>query len=246
MSIFKIFSKDHLLIKSGKVFNEGVLLFKDKNYSGAINKYLESLRLIEKTDIDQSEKNNMIANVLHVMSQARVKMAQFELAQQELERAISLNPNDESLYWGLGSLKLDQKQFEQAITWFEKMIVLNPSNVGGYFWKGICLTELKRYQEAIPYLEKALKIGTKLKDKVEIADALIALGDAYEGLNEFIRAIEYYDRSISIDNKNSAAYVNRGNCKIELGQKEEGCRDYHRALELGDAIVQENIDEYCK
>ncbi|MBV8389544.1 MAG: tetratricopeptide repeat protein, partial [Mucilaginibacter sp.] len=77
-------------------------------------------------------------------------------------------------------------------------------------------------------------------------NTLVALGDAHQDLQEFELAIEFYDKAISLNDKNSAAFVNRGNCKVELGLNVEGCKDYNRALELGDTRVQENIDEYCK
>ena len=69
-------------VKSVKIFDKGVVLFKEGNYSEALNMFLDSLRVLEKANINQPLKNNLIASVFIVMSQARAKMNEFDLAEQ--------------------------------------------------------------------------------------------------------------------------------------------------------------------
>jgi tetratricopeptide (TPR) repeat protein len=246
MSIFEILSKDYLHKKSVRIFNEANASFKQGNYSEALDKFLHSLKILEKANINQSQKDDLIVDCLFCISHVRGKMSQFELAELDLEKAIAIRPNDESLYAGLGSLKLDQNQFKEAIPYYEKVIEINSSNPDGYFFRGACKLELKRYHEAIPDFEMALKMESYLNDNEAHSSTLACLGGSYAGLNEFSKAIKYYDQAIAINDKNSSAFVNRGNCKIDLGLNAEACKDYYIALELGDTRVQENIDDYCK
>jgi len=240
MNILEIFSKDYLFKKSGKLFDKGYIEFEKGNYQKALDNFLVSLIILEKANIGQSKKNELIVTRLIFIAQSRGKIEQFELAEQDLIKALTLKPEDIGIYWSLGSLKLDQNKFEEGVPLFEKMIELNPLDPNGYFFRGACMLELGKYKDSIPDFEKSFRLDPKNDN------ALVALGDAHQELQEFGIAVEFYDKAISLNDRNSAAFVNRGNCKVELGLHIEGCEDYHRALELGDRRVQENIDEYCK
>ncbi|HVS93771.1 MAG TPA: tetratricopeptide repeat protein [Mucilaginibacter sp.] len=96
------------------------------------------------------------------------------------------------------------------------------------------------YSDAIPYFEKQAEL------KPGDAEVFFDLGFVFDELKNYSKAIEYYDKAIVINNEYHKAFVNRGNCKIELGLKDEACNDFKRALELGGTIVKENIDQYCK
>jgi Tfp pilus assembly protein PilF len=41
------------------------------------------------------------------------------------------------------------------------------------------------------------------------------------------------------------AYHNMGLIKITMGQKESGCSDLHKALELGNKAAAEEIKKHC-
>ena len=47
-------------------------------------------------------------------------------------------------------------------------------------------------------------------------------------------AIEDYSQAITIDPQNVTAYFNRGNAKVNLGDKEGACHDYKKVTALGD------------
>ena len=244
MNILELFGKHYPIKKIDKFFNKGYAAFEKGNYQQAVNDFLTSLTMLEKADIDEAKKDEWLANTLSILAHTRGKIGQFELAEEDIKRALVLKQNDPELYWCLGSLKLDQNKYKEGIPIFEKMIELNPLNPNGHFFRGVCMQELGRYEESIPNLEKALELGSN--DNETVVNTLVGLGYAYQELKEFKKAIEFFDKAISIDNKNSGAFVNRGNCKIDLGLNDEGCKDYYIALELGDTRVQKNIDEYCK
>ena len=68
----------------------------------------------------------------------------------------------------------------------------------------------------------------------------------YFDLKNWEKAITDLDKTIDLNPQYDIAYVLRGNSKIEIGDKQGACKDYHIALDLGRKEVQENIDEYCK
>ncbi|MBV8390302.1 MAG: hypothetical protein JO080_10925 [Mucilaginibacter sp.] len=142
MNILKLFGKDYLTKKSAKLFDKGYAEFEKGNYKKAVDNFLDSLRALEEADIDQSKKNEGIANNLAMLAHTRGKIGQFELAEQDLARALTLKPDDVGIYWSLGSLKLDQNQFKEGIPIFEKMIELSPLDSNGHFFRGVCMLEL--------------------------------------------------------------------------------------------------------
>lgn len=57
-------------------------------------------------------------------------------------------------------------------------------------------------------------------------------GNAFNALGEYQRAIEDYDRTLSLDPSFAYAYTNRGVAYRFLGQNERAIEDFDRALEL--------------
>lgn len=238
--IFDFFKNKKLPKNTRKIFNNACSAFDRGEYEEAVKGLLITLKIYEHSDIDKSEKDNSIVSILIMLANIQERLKQFATAEQYLTKAITLTPDNPGIYWGLSSLKLTQKEFEEAIPLLDRMISLDPLVPDGYFFRGICNQELEKYEASISDFEKVLEITPG------DIDANFNLGYSYEGMNEYARAINFLDIVIYKDNTHSSAFVSRGNCKIELGQSKEGCMDYHKALELGDLKVQQNIDEYCK
>ena len=69
-------------------------------------------------------------------------------------------------------------------------------------------------------------------DDSERARAHFRCGVVYSAIKEFESAIEQNDAAIEINRDYAAAYVNRGNCKIGLGQHEEAILDFDEAIRI--------------
>jgi tetratricopeptide (TPR) repeat protein len=56
------------------------------------------------------------------------------------------------------------------------------------------------------------------------------------------------NKAITIDSNNKNAYFLRGLARYELGEKEQGCQDFNKAIELGFSVLriaeQERCDDY--
>jgi len=66
----------------------------------------------------------------------------------------------------------------------------------------------------------------------ELAEALVSRGLAYYAIRDFTRAIADYDRAISVDPRNAAAYQARGNVFDDQQRYAEARADYDRSIEL--------------
>jgi tetratricopeptide (TPR) repeat protein len=69
-------------------------------------------------------------------------------------------------------------------------------------------------------------------------------GLAKYALRNYKGAIADYNKSIAFD-PHSATYLNRGDAKIKLGQKNEACLDFRKAEGLGIYWANDSIKKYC-
>ena len=91
-----------------------------------------------------------------------------------------------------------------------------------YHYAGLCHLNLKNYEQAIDFLKKY-----KGKDPILAARALVSIGDAYAGLEDYANAQNYYTQAIEKgDNMFAASYI------FKLGQVYEELGQPDKALEL--------------
>lgn len=89
------------------------------------------------------------------------------------------------------------------------------------------LLKKAKAQDSIKDLETVLKLVP------DYAPALYNIGYIYASLGQYIEAIEYYDRAISVEPKMGAAYYNRGLAHYSIGEKNKGDSDLSAAGNLG-------------
>jgi hypothetical protein len=60
------------------------------------------------------------------------------------------------------------------------------------------------------------------------------------------QAIDDFTQAVKLNSKFTDAYINRGLLRIKTGMKEDGCKDIHKAAELGDVLDGEALKELRK
>lgn len=98
----------------------------------------------------------------------------------------------------------------------------------------------KEYNKTIEYVNQAIDL-----DK-ENYNAWDTRGCAYYELQEYQNCIRDLDKAISINKESKNSYYYRGLAKIAIAKKNEGCADFSKAGELGEAKAYEAIKQYCK
>ena len=107
---------------------------------------------------------------------------------------------------------------------FEEIISEYGSKAGKavYLYAGLCHLNLKNYDQAISYLKKY-----KGTEPILASRALVSLGDAYAGLEDYTNAQKYYKKAIDKgDNMFAASYM------FKLGQVYEELGQTDKALDL--------------
>ena len=99
----------------------------------------------------------------------------------------------------------------------------NKAGKAVYLYAGLCHLNLKNYDQAISYLKKY-----KGTEPLLASRALVSIGDAYAGLEDYANAEKYYKKGIEgADNLFTASYMFKlGQVYEELGQADKALQLY--------------------
>jgi len=142
------------------------------------------------------------------------------------------------------SSKSELNDFQGAVDDYSIIIQLmkmenTPYLASIYNNKAYALLSLNKYSEALVLVNKALDIE---KSESYIWDTR---GETYYFLGKYSKCIEDMNKAISLEEHDNSYYV-RGLAKIKLGDREDGCRDLHKAIEFGKVISSELLLTNCK
>ncbi len=105
--------------------------------------------------------------------------------------------------------------------------------------EGIDFLYKSQFKEAIDKFENSLSYNES------DAETYYYLGNAWFGLGDEDKAIEYYSHSISTDSTFGKAYVNRGKIYKERGDDDLACSDWLKAESFGVTTLIEDT-KFCK
>jgi len=119
-----------------------------------------------------------------------------------------------------------------------------------YRQKGLDFAANRLYIDAVQQFTQAIRTNKGEIPLEEIAGVFSSRGLAYEGLNEYDKAIDDYSTAISINDRNPEFYRNRGLAYLHEQQYERAQNDLGKAIELqpklavlyagrGDAYLQD-------
>lgn len=94
---------------------------------------------------------------------------------------------------------------------------------------GAKLFRQAKYREAVARLEQALGKPLRTYDQATVNTMI---GNCYQELEEYDRAIEYHERAIQLDPANHEAYVNKGVVFRLIGEFDAAEECYEKAIEL--------------
>ena len=102
----------------------------------------------------------------------------------------------------LGNEQYKKKNFQEAIVHYNKAIELSPTEVLYLNNKAAALIELKDYQEALKVCEEAWKCieDNNILDFVKRGKILARTASVYNHLEDYQKAVEFYEKSLLEDN----------------------------------------------
>lgn len=199
---------------------------------------------VSKTEIFFRENRKLLLTILAVLVVAGVAFFCYHKFVYEVQRAEA----QEQMFPAEENFR--NQEFELALNGDGNVlgfsqIISDYGNKAGkavYFYAGVCELQLGNYEQAIKYLN-----SYNGKDAILKARATACIGDAYVGLEDYGKALGYFEKAASvIDNIYAAGYLLKAGVVCEkLGQNEKAITFYKKIKEqYPQSMEGYDIDKY--
>ncbi|MBA3663632.1 MAG: tetratricopeptide repeat protein [Bacteroidetes bacterium] len=208
------------------------LAFKGKSYKSAMEACEVAL-----------EFNPKYIPAIMLKAEIRFTAKEYNYAIKELNEVIKLTSAekpDYSAYKLRAQCRFETGDYKGCITDWNVYIDGMPGEEEALISRAAALINTNDNSKAIADLDEAIKINKK--NPVSYCYRGVAKG----GNKVYTEGLADLDYAIKLKFDYGAAYVNRAAIKMALKQKEEACKDLHKADSLGDNLAPNLIEKYCK
>lgn len=164
-------------------------------------------------------------------SWAYAQTKQYQLAMNDLDRAISIDPNESDFFNDRGNVWLEVGQNERALQAFNQAIQLKPNYSIPYGNRGIALYRLKQPDEALVALNKALELDPRQSLFYQYRAAI------YESRSNWRGVYDDANKMIQYQPNNRLAYDYRGHAYFAVGQTQAAINDFSKAISLDPRVI---------
>ncbi|MBN2399262.1 MAG: tetratricopeptide repeat protein [Candidatus Aminicenantes bacterium] len=187
------------------------------------------------------QKKPQLVTAMHALSLVYVYRRDFVKAVDMLNRLVLTSPKFYDAYNLLGTIYTEQGHYQLAK---EKLLLaanaeeyLTPENA----FANLAVLEIKyeKYTSALRYAEKGLLFNRKFAPLYNLK------GLALENMNEYVQALENYDKALSLLPRPDSIYlINSARVATKLGDKQKALNNLE--LAMGNAQSQEQKTEIMK
>ena len=227
-------------IKSTPIYTqlEGDILFAQHKYAEAFNCYdlVNKSEIADETTFYSAAKTKQLIEgsdmneVIALMDSAITK-----LSKPYLSKAAPY-------FYERAELKVQAGKFKEAVMDYNTFHEAVNGNVTAlfYFQREQAEMQCRMYRQALEDINKAVEMDP------QDMDFLIEKGSVHLRVNQLDEAIAVFQKAISMNNQYAPAYRLLGYCQAIQNKKKEACANFAKAKELGDEIVDQLIEKYCK
>lgn len=153
-----------------------------------------------------------------------------------------LRPDAAPYIWERARMRAQNNQPKEAVMDYNVYYELLDGQVNDlfYYFREQSNYKLKQFKLALDDIDKALE--QKPDDAVYLAER----GAVLLRLARYDEAIGSLEAALAIDPQFSSCYRIIGYCQLQQGKKEEACRNFTKAKELGDEAVDKLIETNCR
>lgn len=181
---------------------------------------------------------------------------EYNLAIDDINRAIGVDPDDGYLYYLRAGYKLSQEKRRDALQDYESAIELDPSNSRYYSDRGLLYLIMEEYELSAGDYRKAISLDPSNPEHFRhLAHAFYNFGDFRSSINAFSESINLLLQQMrenstreelkEIQDGLKEVYLMRGSAFANLGRDGEACDDFGRSRELGERRALNYMRKYC-
>ena len=185
---------------------------------------------------DRDKSREVFARMFNVRSSsaaaylinAQMMMRQrFEvLAEQELQKALALDPNLPQVNFLLAEIAIYNAQIDRGIALLQKEIEINPSFAMAFYWLGEAYTRKQSWDEAVGPLQKSIWLNPYF------SGPYIVLGKVYLKQGDLQNAEGMLRRATQMDPNNFSAHHLLAQVLQRANRPEEAKREFETAEKL--------------
>jgi tetratricopeptide (TPR) repeat protein len=149
---------------------------------------------------------------------SRISLGDYSGAEEALQRALQLSPNDPQAESLLGWAEMLQDKFDDALLNFQKVLVREPQNALARINVGYICLKKGIFGEAIEHLSRAIRLGN---DKKATLYAHFYLGLVYLERDMFEDAQTFFQKAIALGPNLIEAYYELGRTYWFNGQRDD-------------------------
>ncbi|MBI9072784.1 MAG: tetratricopeptide repeat protein [Melioribacteraceae bacterium] len=195
-----------------------------KNNLGLIYQQNSELELAEKCFKESIEIDKSYVQAYSNLAIIKAGKNNYTEAELILLDALKIDASDPELNYNLGITYYAKRKNLQAIDCFEKALHANSKYKDAYYNLALVLLSEDRVDEAETVIVKAEASG------VESADLDFIKGNICKVRENYDKAIEYYLKSIEVNNSNIDSYINLGSAYFLNGMFDEAVTLYNEMI----------------
>ena len=217
---------------------EGDILFAQKNFAEAFNSFMKvnqttmasPMTYYSAAKAKQMTEGSDVKEVIALMDSAIVRLNKpytQEAAPYFYERA---------------TIKADAKMYRDAVLDYNQFenIVGSSATAAFYFEREQVEMQCRMYKQALDDINKAAELAP---DNV---DVILEKGAVHLRVNQVDEALAAFQKVVTLDNQSAAGYRLLGYAQALKKMKKEACANFDKAKALGDTLVDQLIEKYCK
>ena len=235
--------------------NLGNALYKQRNLTGAMEEYVQALRLkpyygdalynfgVSLADMGKFEEAEtyyrlaLKAKPGHVdahnnLGIALTRQNRFTEASEEITEALRLKPAYPAAHNNMGSLLARQGKSKEAIPWFQEALRLDPDFPMAHFNLGVAYADNGNLDGAFAEYERALQL------KPDYPEAHNNLGVLLFTRGDITAAKGHYLEAVRLKSGYADAHTNLGNALFREENWEGASGEYREALRLNPGLIE--------
>jgi len=181
---------------------------------------------------------------------------EYDLAIDDINRAIAVEPRNGRLYYLRAGYKLKLEERDQALQDYSSAIELVPDNARFYSDRGLLYLVLENYEKSALDYRKAISLDPENPEYYRnLAHAFYNYGNFRSSINAFSESINLLIKKIrdnsskeemaKITDELKEVYLMRGSAFANMGREGEACDDFGRSRELGERRALNYMRKYC-